>query len=295
MHPIAPDHAAAVQAKPVIDQFRALRAGLVVIRLGPVLMLVILVARRERRFRRCSSPPRNVGNVLTQTAVIAVLAIGQLLVILTRGIDLSVGSTLALSSVVGALVFESVSNGLVIVAHARHRDSPSASSTASSTSRVACRTRSSSPSPRSASPGAWPCGSRAASRSGACHRSSMPSAAGRSAGSRCRRSWSSGSRWSSGSDSPGLVWGRWIYAVGGNPEGARRAGIPVDAVPSPSTSCAGCWPASRAVITSGRLNGGSPTFGELAELDSIAAVVIGGASFLGGRGTVVQRSRRSLR
>ncbi len=27
-----------------------------------------------------------------------------------------------------------------------------------------------------------------------------------------------------------VVWGRWIYAVGGNPEGARRAGIPVDAV-----------------------------------------------------------------
>ncbi len=41
------------------------------------------------------------------------------------------------------------------------------------------------------------------------------------------------------------------------------------------------------VITAGRLDGGSPTFGELAELDSIAAVVIGGASFLGGRGTVV--------
>ena len=41
-----------------------------------------------------------------------------------------------------------------------------------------------------------------------------------------------------------------------------------------------------AVITSGRLNGGSPTFGELAELDTIAAVVIGGASFLGGRGNV---------
>jgi ribose transport system permease protein len=41
-----------------------------------------------------------------------------------------------------------------------------------------------------------------------------------------------------------------------------------------------------AIVTSGRLNGGSPTFGELAELDTIAAVVIGGASFLGGRGTV---------
>jgi ribose/xylose/arabinose/galactoside ABC-type transport system permease subunit len=38
----------------------------------------------------------NIGNVLDASAVIAVLAIGQLLVILTRGIDLSVGSTLAL-------------------------------------------------------------------------------------------------------------------------------------------------------------------------------------------------------
>ena len=41
-----------------------------------------------------------------------------------------------------------------------------------------------------------------------------------------------------------------------------------------------------AVINAGRLNGGSPTFGELAELDAIAAVVIGGASFHGGRGHV---------
>ncbi len=41
-----------------------------------------------------------------------------------------------------------------------------------------------------------------------------------------------------------------------------------------------------AIITSGRLNAGSPTSGNLAELDSIAAVIIGGASFLGGRGTV---------
>ena len=41
-----------------------------------------------------------------------------------------------------------------------------------------------------------------------------------------------------------------------------------------------------AVLASGRANGGSPNFGQLAELDSIAAVVIGGASFLGGRGNV---------
>ena len=47
----------------------------------------------------------NVGNVLKQSAVICVLALGQLLVIVTRGIDLSVGANLSLSAVVGAIVW----------------------------------------------------------------------------------------------------------------------------------------------------------------------------------------------
>jgi ribose transport system permease protein len=41
-----------------------------------------------------------------------------------------------------------------------------------------------------------------------------------------------------------------------------------------------------ALLTAGRTNGGAPTLGSLAELDAIAAVIIGGASFLGGRGHV---------
>ncbi len=40
------------------------------------------------------------------------------------------------------------------------------------------------------------------------------------------------------------------------------------------------------LITAGPTNAGSPTFGDLAELDSIAAVIIGGAAFAGGRGNV---------
>ena len=83
-----------------------------------------------------------------------------------------------------------------------------------------------------------------------------------------------------------LVWGRWIYAVGGNPDGALRAAIPTKRVLISVYVLSGLAAGIGAVITSGRLNGGSPTFGELAELDTIAAVVIGGASFLGGRGTV---------
>jgi ribose transport system permease protein len=83
-----------------------------------------------------------------------------------------------------------------------------------------------------------------------------------------------------------LVWGRWIYAVGGNPDGAVRAAVPVKRVLVSVYVLSGLAAGVGAVITSGRLNGGSPTFGELAELDTIAAVVIGGASFLGGRGNV---------
>ena len=83
-----------------------------------------------------------------------------------------------------------------------------------------------------------------------------------------------------------MVWGRWIFALGGNPEAARRAAIPVPWVLISVYAMSGLLAGIGAVLASGRSNGGSPNFGQLAELDSIAAVVIGGASFLGGRGNV---------
>src|SRR5689334_4406539 len=87
------------------DRFRALRLALWALRAGPALILglvVVAVALSTPLFLTS----QNIGNVLAQSAVIAILALGQLLVILTRGIDLSVGSTLALATVVGAVVFE---------------------------------------------------------------------------------------------------------------------------------------------------------------------------------------------
>ena len=83
-----------------------------------------------------------------------------------------------------------------------------------------------------------------------------------------------------------MVWGRWIFAVGGNPEAARRAAIPVPWVLASVYALCGLLAGVGAVLASGRSNAGSPNFGQLAELDSIAAVVIGGASFMGGRGNV---------
>ena len=83
-----------------------------------------------------------------------------------------------------------------------------------------------------------------------------------------------------------LVWGRWIYAVGGNPEAARRTGIAVGGMLISVYVLSGLMAGVAGLLTAGRTSAGAPTFGALAELDAIAAVIIGGASFLGGRGHV---------
>jgi ribose transport system permease protein len=83
-----------------------------------------------------------------------------------------------------------------------------------------------------------------------------------------------------------VVWGRWIYAVGGNPDAATQVGIPIKGVLLSVYMISGAVAGIGAVLTSGRTAAGSPLFGNLAELDSIAAVIIGGASFLGGRGHI---------
>ena len=85
------------------------------IRLGPVLILLGLIVAMTF-LSDVFLTTGGVGNVLSQTAVIAVLAVGQLLVILARGIDLSVGSNLALASVVGAIAFEHGHGGVVVMA-----------------------------------------------------------------------------------------------------------------------------------------------------------------------------------
>jgi ribose transport system permease protein len=84
-----------------------------------------------------------------------------------------------------------------------------------------------------------------------------------------------------------LKWGRWVYAVGGDKEAARRQGIPVDRVLISVFVISGLMAGFAGVLTAGRTDAGFPTAGELEELTAIAAVIIGGASFFGGRGTVI--------
>jgi ribose transport system permease protein len=86
--------------------------------------------------------------------------------------------------------------------------------------------------------------------------------------------------------SKAMVWGRWIYAVGGRPEAAVQMGIPVKWVLVSTYVLSGLCAGIGAVVLSGRTEASSPLYGNLLELDTIAAVIIGGASFLGGRGHI---------
>jgi len=81
--------------------------------------------------------------------------------------------------------------------------------------------------------------------------------------------------------------GKWIYAIGGNPNAARAAGINVNKILIIVYSLCGFLSGMGALILAGRADSGYPNAGLNSELDAIAAVIIGGASFFGGRGTVL--------
>jgi len=80
--------------------------------------------------------------------------------------------------------------------------------------------------------------------------------------------------------------GRHIYAIGGNAAAARLSGIDVDRTLVIVYSLCGLMAGLGALVLAGRTNSGYPTAGVGYELDAIAAVIIGGASFAGGVGTV---------
>ena len=81
--------------------------------------------------------------------------------------------------------------------------------------------------------------------------------------------------------------GRQTYAIGGNEKAAIISGIKVDRVKIMIYSLAGLLAALAGAILTSRLNSASPTAGDSYELDAIAAVVLGGTSLSGGRGWIV--------
>jgi len=279
----------AEQATASTAKLRTLGTVLALLRTGPSLVLVLLIILLAQ-LSPVFFTTQNLGNVLVQSAAIAIMAIGQLLVILTRGIDLSVGSTLALSSVVGATVYAETGGGAATILAMLLTGAiigalngfgyvfgkiPHPFIVTLATLSIAR--------------------GLALGISGGQPISGMPDIVVAIGGGTA--TWISDWLPNAAFLVAGVaiivagfltraVWGRWINAVGGSPEGARRLGIPRSWVLVSVYVMSGLLAGTAAIIVSGRLNAGSPTFGTLGELDAIAAVVIGGASFLGGRGHV---------
>ena len=80
--------------------------------------------------------------------------------------------------------------------------------------------------------------------------------------------------------------GRYIYAVGGNPEAARLSGVPVQKILLWVYTLSGALAGLGGVVMASQFRSGDPKYGLMYELYVIAAVVVGGTSLAGGRGKV---------
>jgi len=228
---------------------------------------------------------RNLMNVLRQVASTGLISVGMLFVILTRGIDLSVGSIAALGSVVSAVLVQQMAPGMAIgvtlvvgaacgllsgVLVAYLRLPPFVTTLAVMTiARGAALITSSGQPIRMGDMG--------------------------------RDITSFGSGFVAGIPYPvllmlavflmaGLVltftrFGRLIKAIGSNGEAVRLSGISVSRYEVAVYVISGILAATAGIISSSRTGVGSANIGVGAELDAIAAVVIGGASLMGGRGS----------
>jgi ribose/xylose/arabinose/galactoside ABC-type transport system permease subunit len=81
--------------------------------------------------------------------------------------------------------------------------------------------------------------------------------------------------------------GRYVYAIGGNEEAARLAGIKVGTVKTMVYVISGALAAIGGLLLMARFSSGSPQTGVGFELNAIAAVVVGGTSLFGGRGMII--------
>src|SRR5579883_468664 len=81
-----------------------------------------------------------------------------------------------------------------------------------------------------------------------------------------------------------MTLGRYVYAIGGNAEAARLSGVPVRRVLLLVYALSGALAGVGGVVMASRLRSGAPTYGFMYELYAIAAVVVGGTSLSGGEG-----------
>ena len=246
-----------------------------------VLALVVFFALQSDVFLTVP----NWQNVALQAAALALVAFGQCFVILTAGIDLSVGSTVALASVVTAIVMQDTNIAVGILAGVGAGLGVGlVNGFVITVLRVV---------------------------------PFVATLAMLSIASGLALSWSGGTPVSGlppdfisiardrlfGVPVPAVIaagvfvlgylvlrytrLGRYLYAVGGNAEAARLSGIDVRLVTASAYVICSFFAACAAIVLTARVASGQPTLGASLALESVAAVVIGGVSLFGGRGSIV--------
>ena len=251
--------------------------------------------------------PRNLLNVVNQNADIAIIALGMTLVILTAGIDLSVGSLLALAGVIAAVTAQewfggaSASLAGLLAAMLLGVAAAALGGLLSGTMVTAFRVP-----PFVATLGLMMLARGLALILAVGHQRRLVGGGAEGTPEAVRVgapvfAWlGNGSVF--GVPNPILlmlllfvaahllmtrtIFGRYVYAVGGNPEAARLSGVPVTAVLLAVYCLCGAFAGLAGIVDASRFEGGRPNAGELYELQVIAAVVVGGASLAGGRGRI---------
>lgn len=235
----------------------------------------------------------NLVGVANQTAIYAIIAIGMTLVIITGGIDLSVGSLVALSSVVAALVIRdfgggaSAGVGMMLVGMLAGIAVCTAAGLFNGFMTTTFRL-----------PPFIVTLAMMLMAGGLAFRLS----AGESIAQLPPSFFILGGGTTLGLPNP--VWlmplmyvvahltmthtpfGRYVYAIGGNEEAARLSGVPVRRVLLSVYALSGTLAGLGGIMLASMLRAGDPKFGLMYELDVIAAVVVGGTSLLGGSGKV---------
>lgn len=255
------------------------------IRHSMVVILILIIGYFSYRSARFTTP-ENLLTILVAAAPFALIALGQTLVILTGGIDLSPGSIIAVAAMTAASVAKaSAGNIALTVVSALAVGLLAGAINGLVVSRLNVP-------PFIATLGMLTAGSGIAYAIGnGAPINGLPASFGLIANTRVF-----------GIQIPVIVmivgiivlaivmrrtaYGMRVYAVGGNPMASRIAGINVRRVLFSVYALSGLLAGISGVMLASRVISGPPNLGQGYELDSIAAVVIGGASLFGGRGSV---------
>jgi len=250
---------------------------------GVFAALVLLVTAASILSDRFLTLP-NLLNILRQVSIVGILAIGMTFVILTKGIDLSVGALLGISVVLYAGLLENHSMAVAIpVGLAAATLAGTVNGVGVALARIP--------------PFIMTLGMLSFARGLAfIYTGGMPIPILN------EDFYSLGNGYVAGVPIPSLIllavlavsavvlsltaFGRSVYGIGSNEEAARLSGVPVNAYKIAVYAISGFVSGLAGLVYASQLSIGTPIAGQGYELDAIAAVVVGGTSLFGGKGTV---------